>query len=106
MAHYARVTKDGMVEEVVVVRSVSVDENDEQAVNVYLADCGMPGKWLRCSYNTRKGVHAHGGEPFRGTYPGAGMYYDEPLDIFVNSPRPSAGATFSMETYSWIETGE
>lgn len=102
MAHYARVTEDGLVEEVVVVSSVSVDENDEQAVNVYLADCGMPGEWLRCSYNTRNGVHALGGEPFRGTYPGQGMTYDRDLDLFLPEPRPSEDAVFDMETYSWV----
>lgn len=105
MAHYAKI-QDGVVLEVVVVNSVDVVEDDEAAVNEYLSNCGMDGRWLRCSYNTHLGTHTKGGVPFRGTYPGAGMYYDEPLDIFVNSPRPSAGATFSMETYSWIETGE
>ncbi len=102
MAHYARLTDDDIVAEVVVVNSVSVDEDDEQAVNVYLAECGMPGEWLRCSYNTRSGVHLLGGTPFRGTYPGQGMFYDRGLDLFMASPSPSPDAVFDLDAYSWV----
>jgi len=102
MAHYARLAENSIVEEVVVVNSVSVNEDDETAVNVYLAECGMPGTWKRCSYNTILGKHVAGGTPFRGTYPGPGSCYDAELDMFVPLPRPSADAVFDTDTYSWI----
>lgn len=74
MAHYAEI-KNELVESVIVVNSISVDENDENAVNEYLTECGMPGSWLRCSYNTRGGQHIPGGEPFRYNYPGKGWTF-------------------------------
>lgn len=106
MAHYARINEDDVVVEVVAVNSVSVDEDNEQEVNVYLAECGMPGEWLRCSYNTVKGVHTLGGTPFRGTYPGQGMYYDRELDLFMAFRKPTPDAVFDLDSYSWTIPGE
>jgi hypothetical protein len=101
MAHYAKMNDD-VVEEVVVVNSVSVDEDNETEVNAYLAACGMPGTWLKCSYNTRNGSHLLGGVPFRGTYPGIGMFYDSALDIFVPERRPAPETKFDFEAYRWL----
>lgn len=100
MAHYAKLKKDNVVEQVVVVNSVSVDEDDEHKVNEYLEEIGMPGTWKKCSYNTIRGVHMQNGIPFRGNYPGAGMIYDEDNDIFIN-PQPYPSWTLNVQTASW-----
>ena len=99
MAHYAKLI-DNIVEQVVVVNSISVDEDDEQMVNKYLEEIGMPGIWKKCSYNTIKGVHIKNGIPFRGNYPGPGMIYDEDHDIFIQ-PQPHYSCILNVQTASW-----
>jgi hypothetical protein len=85
MAHYAFLSDDGTVVEVIVGR----DEGDggvdwEQH---YAEVRGMPCK--RTSYNTRDGVHLNGGVPYRGTYAGIGYRYDPVADVFVPpDPQP------------------
>ena len=44
-------------------------------------------KLKRCSYNTKRGIHRAGGNPFRGSYQKLGWFYDSTLDKFVE-PRP------------------
>ena len=83
MAHYAFLTANNIVAEVIVGR----DEGDggvdwEQH---YSDVRGMTCR--RCSYNTRDGVHLAGGAPFRLNYPGPGWRYDPQIDAFL-PPEP------------------
>jgi len=79
VAHYAFINDDNIVTEVIVGR----DENDggvdwEQHYSEFRGQ-----RCLRCSYNTRDGVHLAGGVPFRLNYPGPGYRYEEQLDAFL-----------------------
>ena len=76
MAHAARI-EDGIVREVMVVPDgLGGDENDA-AIQAYINGIGLPGKWIRTSYNNN----------IRGRYAGIGFTYDEELDEFV-APQP------------------
>jgi hypothetical protein len=81
MAHYAFLSDDGTntVTEVIVGRDEGEGGVDWEAY--YTAIRGQ--RCLRCSYNTRDGVHLRGGTPFRGTFAGIGYRYDEALDVFL-----------------------
>lgn len=78
MAHYAFIDEQNVVVEVIVGR----DEGDGGVdwEQVYGEARGL--RCLRTSYNTHDGVHVGGGVPFRGTYAGIGMVYDEAADVF------------------------
>lgn len=72
MAHAARI-EDGIVREVIVVPDgLGGDENDA-AITAYVNGIGLPGNWLRTSYNGN----------IRSLYAGIGFTYDEELDEFV-----------------------
>jgi hypothetical protein len=83
MAHYAFLNMQNIVTEVIVGK----DETDG------------PTNWeihygnfreqvcKRTSYNTKGGVHANGGTPFRKNYAGIGYTYDETRDAFI-PPQP------------------
>ena len=77
MAHAARI-ENGIVREVIVVpNDIGGDENDA-AITAYVNGIGLPGKWLRTSYNGN----------IRGRYAGIGFTYDEELDEFVAPVAP------------------
>ena len=72
MAHAARI-ESGIVREVIVVPDdIGGDENDA-AITAYVNGIGLPGKWLRTSYNGN----------IRGRYAGIGFTYDEESDEFI-----------------------
>lgn len=78
MAHYAFIDENNVVVEVIVGR----DEGDG-GVNWEQHYSELRGlRCLRTSYNTSDGVHLAGGVPYRGTYAGVGMRYDEAADVF------------------------
>jgi hypothetical protein len=54
----------------------------------------------RTSYNTRGGVHAFGGTPFRKNYAGIGYTYDEARDAFI-PPRPFPSWVLNEDTCLW-----
>ena len=77
MAHAARI-ESGIVREVIVVPDdIGGDENDA-AITAYVNGIGLPGTWLRTSYNGN----------IRGRYAGIGFTYDEELDEFVAPVAP------------------
>ena len=72
MAHAARL-EDGLVREVIVVPDgLGGDENDA-AIQAYVNGIGLPGTWIRTSYNNN----------IRGRYAGIGFTYDANSDEFV-----------------------
>lgn len=72
MAHAARL-EDGLVREVIVVPDgLGGDENDA-AIQAYVNGIGLPGTWIRTSYNNN----------IRGRYAGIGFTYDADSDEFV-----------------------
>ena len=73
MAHFAQI-ENGIVTQVIVAEADYIDTK--------------PGMWVKCSYNTRGGVHLTGGEPLRKNYPGPGWTYDAIRDAFI-PPQPA-----------------
>jgi len=75
MAHFARVTAQGIVEQVIVAEQDFIDT---------LPDASS---WVQTSYNTHGGVHTNGGTPLRKNYAGIGYTYDPARDAFI-PPKP------------------
>lgn len=84
MAHYAFIDDRNIVTEVIVGR----DEGEGVDWEAHYAEV-RGQRCLRCSYNTRDGVHLSGGVPFRQNYPGTGCRYDEQLDAFFPPEIPT-----------------
>ena len=89
MSHFAEV-ENGTVMRVIVAEQDFIDSG---AV-------GDPSRWLRCSYNTRGGVHLHGGTPLRKNYPGPGDVYDSVRDAFY-TPQPYPSWTLNEDSCLW-----
>lgn len=96
MAHYAFITEQNIVQEVI----VGNDETTGDWESYYAAVRGMRCK--RTSYHTQGGVHARGGVPFRLNYAGIGMTYREDIDGFI-PPCPGEGWTLDESTGTWVE---
>jgi hypothetical protein len=97
MAHYAFVSDDNVVTEVIVGR----DEGDggidwEQHYGEIRGQ-----RCLRTSYHTRGGQHGNGGVPFRMNYAGIGYSYSDDLDAFI-PPCPGDGWTLNEATGTWV----
>ena len=96
MGHYAFLNMQNIVTEVIVGK----DETDG------------PTNWeihygnfreqvcKRTSYNTRGGVHANGGTPFRKNYAGIGYTYDETRDAFI-PPQPYDSWVLNEQSCLW-----
>ena len=86
MAHYALLNEDNIVVQVIPGRDENevVDGITDWEAH-YSEVSGL--KCKRTSYNTLDGVHQSGGTPYRITYAGIGMTYDETLDGFIH-PKP------------------
>ena len=89
MAHWAHLT-NGIVDQVIVI--------DEETLA--LGHWGNPSEWKQTSYNTRGGVHALGGTPFRKNYAGIGYTYDSEHDAFI-PPKPFASWVLNETTCFW-----
>jgi len=88
MSHFARVTAQGIVEQVIVAEQDFIDT--------------LPDKtsWVQTSYNTYGSVHTLGGTPFRKNYAGIGYTYDSVRDAFI-PPKPYASWTLNEDTCLW-----
>jgi hypothetical protein len=91
LAHFARI-KNGIVDFVTVGRDDDEDREDELAHDGWI--------YKRTSYNTRGGVHANGGTPFRKNYAGIGYSYDSERDAFI-PPKPYASWVLNETTCLW-----
>lgn len=101
MAHYAKISENNIVEQVVVVNNEdTLDENgneSEYIASIFLQSViGLGSNWKKTSYNTRGGIYRHSitNEPvedqskaFRKNYAGIGYTYDEQRDAFI-PPKP------------------
>jgi hypothetical protein len=88
---------------------------DNQVLNVIVAEPEFfdtfvdtsPGQWIKCSYNTRGGIHylpnsdtPSGQEAVRGNYPSPGWTYDPTNDVFY-PPKPYTSWILNTETWLW-----
>ena len=97
MAHYAFVSDDNVVQEVIVGR----DENEGVDYEAhYAAVRGQ--RCLRTSYSTRGGVRPDGSPGFRLNYAGIGYAWREDLQGFI-PPGPGEGWKLVEETGTWVE---
>lgn len=108
MGHYAKVRQNKVVEVIVA---------DANFFNNFVDS--SPGKWLKTSYNTRKGVHYQPNSDIpsddqskvlRGNFAGIGFEYDQAVDAFF-APKPYTSwikytSSFSYEAPVAYPTGD
>lgn len=99
MGHYAKVDK-GIVTQVIVAKAEFFDTFIDTT----------PGEWIKCSYNTRHGVHykedretpsEDQSKALRKNFPSPGFSYDRVLDAFIE-PQPYASWILDKNTCSWL----
>jgi len=96
MAHFAEIDAGNLVVRVLVVPDAQENRGQE-----FLADdLGLGGTWKKTSYNTRAGVHANGGTPYRKNYAGVGYTFDAARDAFI-PPKPFASWVLNEDTCNW-----
>lgn len=105
MAHFAEIDENNIIIQVLVVP----DEQEHRGHEYLSVDLSLGGTWLKCSYNTRGGVHydpetnkpsGDQSKAFRKNYPGIGFSYNEELDAFI-PPKPFPSWVLSHHTYDW-----
>ena len=87
MSHFARVTAQGIVEQVIVAEQDFIDTLPDQT------------SWVQTSYNTQGGQHPEG-RPLRKNYAGIGYTYDPVRDAFI-PPQPYDSWTLNEDTCLW-----
>jgi hypothetical protein len=101
MAHFARIDKNNIVIQIVVVDN----EHEDRGQEFLSEELGLGGTWIQTSYNTFAGEHLLGGIPRRKNYAGIGYTYDSERDAFI-PPKPTNDAVLDEETCLWIEETE
>lgn len=83
MAHFAKLGTGNVVEDIIVIDNA--DAPDEATGQAFIANLYNDHStvWKQTSYNTKGGVHALGGTPFRMNYAEIGGTYDEGRDAFI-----------------------
>jgi hypothetical protein len=87
MSHFARITAQGIVEQVIVAEQDFIDTLSDKT------------SWVQTSYNTRGGQHPEG-RPLRKNYAGIGYTYDSVRDAFI-PPKSYASWVLNEETCLW-----
>lgn len=88
MAHYAKINKENIVEQVIVADTQEWCEKT------------FGGEWVQTSYNTYAGEHKFGGTPLRKNFAGVGDYYDKERDAFI-PPQLFPSWKLNEETCQW-----
>ena len=108
MAHFAKISEENKVLNVVVVddkhcRDETGNESETIGQGFLEANCNWPAHlWIQCSYNTRLGEHTKGGTPFRANYPGIGYDWDPVDQIFWTSEKPYPSWVKNVERGEWV----
>ena len=105
MAHYAKMTSDGVtVLTVHVVRDEDTTDNDGNETEArglnFLRKIHGWDYWRKTSYNTHGNVHKLGGTPYRKNYAGIGFTYDAARDAFIK-PQPYPSWVLDETTCLW-----
>ena len=95
MAHFARLSTDNIVEQVIVVANKDTsDDNGVEDEIIGIAFCkrlfGTDTNWKQTSYNGN----------FRVRYAGRGYSYDPTLDAFI-PPKPFESWVIDTDTVNW-----
>lgn len=92
MAHFAKVSEEGIVEQVIVA------DNAQWCID------NLGGDWVQTSYNTHGGIHygpdgqPDGGIALNKNYAGIGYHFDG-VGFYAQQPYPSW--SLNNETYLW-----
>ena len=106
MAHFAKISEENEVLQVVVVDDKDVlnsegVETESEGQQYLETHCNWPANlWIQTSYNTSMNMHALGGTPFRGNYAGVGYEWDAENNIFWEG-KPYASWVKDLATASW-----
>lgn len=85
MAHFAQISRNGIVSRVLVVP----DDQEHRAQDFLANDLGLGGTWIQTSYNGS----------IRRRFASVGMTHDPDLDVFLH-PRPYASWTLNAD-HDW-----
>jgi len=96
MAHFAKLGKGNIVEQVVVV-SNDIATSEQAGMDFLNNLYGSRDVWKQTSYNTIGGEHKLGGTPFRKNYASVGDTYDQTRNAFI-SPKPNFNSWVLNET--------
>jgi hypothetical protein len=104
MAHFARVDKDNIVQNVIVVDNEQLlneqGVEEEDVGKVYLNKIyGYGYNWIQTSYHTYANQHPQN-KPFRKNYAGIGHTYDKDRDAFI-PPKPYNSWILDEDTCRW-----
>jgi hypothetical protein len=94
MAHWAELDENNKV-----IRVTVGDNNEPDEGYQWLVD-NLGGRWIKTSYNTRKGEHILGGEPLRMNFAEVGSFYDEEKDAFIPL-KPFTSWIFDEPSCNW-----
>lgn len=86
MAHFAKIDKNGVVENVIVAEQDFVDT--------------LEGTYVQTSYNTMNGKHTDGKTPLRWKYANAGDIYNSDMDEF-HPIQPFSSWVFDKTKREW-----
>ena len=102
MAHFVKLNSNKEVVSLAIVPNDACPNDTEEEGITYLNKVWSVNNviWKKCSYNTHHNVHASGGTPYRGNYPGVGWDYDEENDIFM-SKQPYPSWTKNVSRAAW-----
>ena len=95
MAHFAQLSSDNTVSQVIVVNNAdTIDQDGNESEAIGIAFCqtllGADTRWIQTSYNAR----------IRKNYAGIGFTYDEDLDAFI-PPKPFPSWVLNEDTCLW-----
>ena len=99
MAHFAKLGKGNIVENVVVV-SNDIATTEQAGMDFLNNLYGSRDVWKQTSYNTSGGEHKLGGTPLRKNYAGVGYTYDQSRDAFI-PPKPFNSWILNETTCLW-----
>ena len=106
MAHFAKISEENEVINVLTVDDKDTMDNNNQEIESigqsYLeTHNNWPAHlWIKTSYNTLQNTHRLGGTPFRGNYAGIGYIWDPQNNIFL-PPKPFPSWVKNIEEARW-----
>jgi hypothetical protein len=99
MAHFAKLGKGNVVEQVVVVNNNEA-ATEQDGINFLKSLYGQDTTWVQTSYNTHGGEHKLGETPLRKNFAQIDGKYNESLDAFI-PPKPYASWLLNNDTCLW-----
>ncbi len=100
MAHFCNLNSNNVVTAVLIVP----DEQETRGHDYLTQDCGLTGKWVQTSYNTKGNEHLLGGTPFRYNFGQVGSFFDEtvlPEGAFILPKPPFDSWILDKSVYVW-----